>query len=270
MMKRDLCVAAVMTTSPVGELDANLAGVARWAARAARQGAEMVCFPELNLTGYTTREGILAPLAQPIPGPLTHGLRAIARENRITLLAGLAERGDAGELFASHVLMTPQGACQVYRKIHLASPEKDLFTPGEGIFVFQAGDIRVGLQLCYDAHFPEMSTAMALDGADLIFVAHASPRGTPEDKLTSWMRHLPARAFDNGLFVVAVNQVGDNGRGLNFPGVALALGPDGKLLGRTTSPSEEMLVVKLKYARLRKLRGHPLAYFLPHRRQDLY
>ncbi len=71
----------------------------------------------------------------------------------------------------------------------------------------------MGIQLCYDAHFPELSTRMAVNGADIIFMPHASPRGTPSQKLTSWLRHLTARAFDNGVFIVACNQNGDNQKG---------------------------------------------------------
>jgi N-carbamoylputrescine amidase len=111
---------------------------------------------------------------------------------------------------------------------------------------------------------------MAVDGAEIIFMPHASPRGLPADKLSSWMRHLPARAFDNGAFIVACNQVGDNGDGLIFPGVALVFGPDGKVLAQATGQTEDMLVIKLQCAQLKSLRSHSMAYFLPHRRVDLY
>ena len=89
------------------------------------------------------------------------------------------------------------------------------------------------------------------------------------DAVAAGVQGVP-NGLEASIFVVAVNQVGDNGRGLNFPGVALAFGPDGRVLARVTSPSEKMLVVKLQQTCLRKLRSHSLAYFLPHRRQDLY
>ena len=130
-----------------------------------------------------------------------------------------------GCFFASHLVATPDGVVQVYRKTHIAPPEKQIFSSGQTAPLFEINGVRFGIQLCYDAHFPELSTRMAVNGADLIFFPHASPRGTPEGKLQSWMRHLSARAFDNGLFVAAVNQTGDNGLGLSFPGMAVVIGP---------------------------------------------
>jgi N-carbamoylputrescine amidase len=111
---------------------------------------------------------------------------------------------------------------------------------------------------------------MAGLGADILFFPHASPRGTPSEKLSSWMRHLTARAFDNSVFVVACNQAGDNGEGLSFPATAVVLGPSGDLLARDTSGEEGLLVVDLKASLLAHVRRHRMRYFFPNRRPDLY
>ena len=84
------------------------------------------------------------------------------------------------------------------------------------------------------------------------------------------MRHLTARAFDNGLFVMACNQVGENDAGLSFPGVAVAIGPDGNLIDEKLSDTDAMLVVDLDADALKAVREHPMRYFLPNRRPDLY
>jgi N-carbamoylputrescine amidase len=154
--------------------------------------------------------------------------------------------------------------------VHIAPPEKSTFDAGQGAPVFEAAGIRFGIQLCYDAHFPELATRLALDGAEVIFMPHASPRGTPEEKRDSWMRHLPARAFDNGVFVVACNQAGDNGAGLAFPGLAVAIGPDGRVIAAVTDGQEGLLIADLDAARLSAVRRHPMRYFLPNRRPDMY
>jgi N-carbamoylputrescine amidase len=130
--------------------------------------------------------------------------------------------------------------------------------------------VKLGIQLCYDAHFPELSTRMAVEGADIIFFPHASPRGTPQEKLDSWLRHLTARAFDNGVFIVACNQVGKNHKGLEFPGLAVAIGPSGIILESKTTDREDMLVADLKSADLSNVRDHKMRYFLPNRRPELY
>jgi N-carbamoylputrescine amidase len=111
---------------------------------------------------------------------------------------------------------------------------------------------------------------MAVNGADLIFIPHASPRGTPEEKFTSWMRHLTARAFDNSLFIVACNQTGENGKGLHFPGIAVIIGPLGDVIEKKLSHRESLVVADLKSEDLDRVRGHRMRYFLPNRRTDLY
>jgi predicted amidohydrolase len=105
--------------------------------------------------------------------------------------------------------------------------------------------IRFGIQLCYDAHFPELSTRMAETDADVIFMPHASPRGQAADKHQSWMRHLPARAFDNGLFVVACNQTGDNENGLVFPGNAVVFSPSGEIMQTRLTGNSGMIMADL-------------------------
>lgn len=85
------------------------------------------------------------------------------------------------------------------------------------------------------------------------------------------MRHLPARAYDNSVFILAWNLVGENGEGLTFPGLAMAIGPSGDVIASSISDHEEkMLVVHLKADELDRVRGHRMRYFLPNRRPELY
>jgi N-carbamoylputrescine amidase len=111
---------------------------------------------------------------------------------------------------------------------------------------------------------------MALEGADVLFIPHASPRGDAESKLSSWLRHLTARAFDNGIFVVACNQVGRTEEGFYFPGVAVVVGPDGQVLATQTVRDEGILYATLEAGMLTDVREHRMRYFLPGRRPQLY
>ncbi|MBW2411977.1 MAG: nitrilase [Deltaproteobacteria bacterium] len=265
----DIKIAAAIFNSPVGKNRENLDRMAAWIAAAGKQGAEIICFPELCITGYCTRDDI-RPAAEPIPGPSSQYLVQLARDNQISILAGLAERDESGNIFASQLVVTPEGALGVYRKIHIAPPERDLFLPGKKVPLFEISGSKIGVQLCYDAHFPDLSTCMAVEGADILFLPHASPRGTPNEKYNSWMRHLTARAFDNGIFIVACNQTGDNQNGLRFPGVAVMIGPDGQVLDKQLSDMESILVVDLKSEVLAAVRNHRMRYFLPNRRPNIY
>jgi N-carbamoylputrescine amidase len=266
---KDIRIAAVIFNSPVGQVQRNLDRMLPWIKEAKKKGADLICFPELNVTGYST-DPIIKNSAESIPGPISRQLVHMARTDQIVVLAGLAETDKNGRVYASHLVVTPEGISGVYRKLHVAPPEGAVFSPGNHIPVFKCAGVNLGIQLCYDAHFPELATRMAVDGADVIFMPHASPRGTPHEKLDSWMRHLSARAFDNGVYIVACNQVGKNQMGLGFPGLAVVVGPSGKVLQDETTDHDGMLVTNLKAAELSAVRDHRMRYFLPNRRPELY
>jgi N-carbamoylputrescine amidase len=254
---------------PVGRVADNLDHMAAWVAKAGKRGADLICFPEMNVTGYSSRDEIKNS-AETVPGAITQSILAMAREFKMIVLSGLAEKDAHNRVFATHLVVTPEGVAGYYRKIHIAPPEMNVFSRGESIPLFEIKDVKFGIQLCYDVHFPELSTHMASRGADIIFMPHASPRGTPTEKFNSWMRHLPARAFDNSLYVVACNQTGDNQAGLNFPGLTVILNPSGRIVKKNTGGKEHLIVADLKAEELDKVRGHRMRYFLPNRRSDLY
>ncbi len=252
-----------------GQVDENLAVIARFTAEAAAKGADIVCFPECSLTGYSLDPGQANACAISLDraGSL---LNAVARDSGVVVIAGLAEdSGDAG-FFITQVVVGPEGLIGVHRKSHLGPPERGLYQATGTIGTVSFRGITAGIQLCYETHFPEISTTMALSGAEVLFCPHASPRGTGEEKLLSWLRHLPARAFDNGVFVVACNQVGKTSAGFSFPGVAVVIGPDGRVDATYTGNEERILLASLQATKLINIRENRMAYFLPHRRPPLY
>lgn len=266
---KDIRVAAVIMNCPVGRVQDNLDRMAGWIKTAKKEAADLVCFPEMNITGYSTRKKIKES-AETVPGTISQSVSALAQEFKLAIMAGILEKDSGGRVFASHLMVTPRGVAGIYRKIHIAPPETDVFSAGDTIALFEIKGVKLGIQLCYDVHFPELSTRMATDGADVIFMPHASPRGTPAEKFDSWMRHLPARAFDNGVYVVACNQTGNNRSGLNFPGLSVILDPAGRIIKKNIGGKEDIIVADLKAGELKKVRGHRMRYFLPNRRPELY
>lgn len=265
----DLRIAAVVMQSVLGKTRDNLSHTRDWVSVAASDGADLVCFPEMNLTGYSARESIRS-VAEPIPGPSSQAVVQMARETGVLILAGIVETDGEGTIFASHFVASPQGLQGVYRKCHLSPFEQSLYSPGDTISVFRAKGCTFGIELCYDAHFPELSTLLALKGAEILFCLHASPRGTSEQKMNSWLRHLTARAYDNGVFVVATNQTGTNEDGLGFPGLALVLNPSGEVIAERVSQKEGILFADLREADLAHVRENKMRSFLPNRRPELY
>ena len=266
---QDTRIAVVISNAPLGHTAENLSQIAHWVEQAGDKTASLVCFPEMQATGYHI-DPVIKETAEPVPGPAVRHLEHLASKHNLTILAGIAEIEANDAIYATHLVVRPEGWAGKYRKLHLGPPEQAVYTAGDGVPVFEADGLCFGLQLCYDAHFPELSTTMALKGADAIFIPHASPGEDPDKKLASWMRHLPARAFDNGLFVIACNQTGDNGHGLSFPGVGMVIAPSGMVIDSYAGMDGHMMVVDLKADELSDVRGNRMRYFLPNRRPDIY
>ncbi|RLB35857.1 MAG: nitrilase [Deltaproteobacteria bacterium] len=266
---RDIKVAMVCMHSEIGEVAGNLAKVESYTSQASDKGVEIICFPELSLSGYTLSN----------PQKAYVGLRTeevvetivqTAKQKGIIVIAGLIEPSTKRKPYISQIVAGPQGLLGLYRKTHLSPLEKGVYLEGEKIQIFSSNAVSFGIQLCYESHFPEISTVMALKGAEIIFLPHASPRGSPEEKLESWRRHLPSRAFDNSVFVLACNQVGETSEGFSFPGVALALAPTGEMVESYCGKDEQMITVSLQREKLEEVRKHKMKYFLRHRRPRLY
>ncbi|WP_289018932.1 nitrilase-related carbon-nitrogen hydrolase [Desulfobacter postgatei] len=263
---QNIRVTLVIQNCPVNRFAHNLALTVKNISDAAQQNCDFVVFPEMNLTGYAPAD---LSNAVPLDSGWMDELNRLAQKYNIAILTGLVEKAASKKIYATHLVFRPDQSVARYRKIHLSPFEAPYFSCGDDVKVFKFKGVHFGIQLCYDAHFPELSTAMALKKADIIFIPHASPRGTPEEKSASWKRHLTARAFDNAVFVAAVNQVGENDAGLNFPGISMMLGPDGFLAGENIAYKNMMHTHVLDMSVLEQIRTHKMRYFLPNRRANL-
>ena len=267
---KDIRVAAVCMNALPGQIDANLETIQSFISKAADQGVKIICFPELSVTGYATEppETICPPS---VFRDAVDRILQMARLNGITVLAGLIESTDEGaKPYITQVVANQDGTLWKYRKTHLSPLEARSYRAGEEIQVCHSSHLNFGIQLCYETHFPEMSTLMALQGVEAIFMPHASPRGTPLEKTDSWLRHLPSRAFDNAVYVIACNQSSEIEEGLSFPGVVLALSPSGRILAKYYGRGRELVPVDLRAIELEEVRCHRMKYFLPNRRPELY
>jgi predicted amidohydrolase len=267
---KDVRAAVVCMNSLPGEIDKNLERIRSFLLQASDEGAAIICFPELSVTGYILEkpEAVCPPS---LFEEASQQILEMAGSSGVIVMAGIIEAMDDGRKpYITQILAGPEGLLGRYRKTHLSPPEQEAYRAGEEIGVYRCSNLALGIQLCYESHFPEISTLMALKGAEAIFMPHASPWGEPEEKLKSWLRHLPSRAFDNGLYLVACNQVGQGREGLLFPGVILALNPSGRVMERYCGTEDKMVLVDMKASEIQEVRSHRMKYFLPRRRPELY
>lgn len=266
---KDLVIAAACMECRPREIKRNLDITHEMTLRAKAEGAGLICFPEASLTGYLL-EGIDGLYEETRQDELLAALRAMAEETGVCILAGFAEANAGKRPMIAHCVAAPGREPLFHRKTHLSPQEKVIYEAGDELGIFREAGAAFGIQLCYEGHFPEISSVMALMGAEVIFFPHASPRGLPREKAANWLRHLSARAFDNGLYVVACNQAGQFKEGMPFPAVALVLGPDGRTVAAYSGDKNNLLVAELSSELLKKTRESDMSFFLPHRRPDLY
>lgn len=258
-MARRVVIAAAQMGPGDERKAANVKRLADLLSQAAEAGAQIVCFPELALTRYFAArpqrdfEGYFDQLA----GGLVAEVAGLARQRRVGLVLGCAEES-AGHYYNAALVIHPDGRpLGCYRKVHipvsfpaeggeLSSYEKLYFRPGDRQFpVFDLGVARIGIQICYDRNFPEGFRALALDGAEIIFVPSNLARYGTDWVPEMWELVLRARAFENGTFVVGVNKAGWEGS-LEFFGGSVVVSPlAGRVIARAGGPGDELVIATL-------------------------
>ncbi|MCZ6539790.1 MAG: nitrilase, partial [Chloroflexi bacterium] len=176
--------------------------------------------------------------------------------------------------------ISPAGVEGKYRKTHVPTTEIGTWRHGDDLPIFSHPKIRFGIEICYDTHFPEVSTALADKGAELIFMTHASGgEESAADKQARWERYVPARAYDNTVFAAICNQVGDNGAGHDFQGVTFVCDPTGKIMARSKATAvdgppgaqrEQIVIASLLTSSLEQARQIPETFFRHFRRPEIY
>ena len=195
-------------------------------AEAIDQGAQIVVLPELCNSGYLFRdEAEVRAAATPTSGPLLQSWAQEASRADAVVVGGFCELADDGRIFNSSALVNSGGVLAVYRKLHLWDQEQRWFAPGEQpapVVPTRYG--RIGLGICYDIEFPELTRGLALRGADVI----ALPTNWPlEQRDPPMLRSLAVTtAYLNRVFVAVCDRAGSE-RGLRFQGGSVIAAPDG-------------------------------------------
>ena len=243
-------IAAVQMDVSLGQVALNLRAIIQHMERSVQQGAQLVIFPECALCGYCFDSlNDALDFGESIPGPSTAVLtRACARLDCYAVV-GMLERGEGDALYNVAAMIGPNGLVSKYRKAHLPFLGVDRFTtPGDHSFqTVSAGEIRVGMNICYDATFPEAARVMMLQGADLI----ALPTNWPPGSEAAAQYVINARALENKVYYAAVNRVGEE-NGFEFIGCSRICGPSGQTLAEAAHTNEEILFAEIDPSKARQ------------------
>ena len=294
----NLRIATAQFEHKSGDKTFNLSIIRQLTERAASAGADAIAFHECSITGYTfarhlSREQMLA-LAEPIPeGESVHSLVQIAHETKISILAGLFEKDAENRLYKAYICVNGAGVVAKYRKLHpFINPH---LLPGDEYVVFDLHGWKCGILICYDNNIIENVRATTLLGAQIIFMPHVtmctpSPRpgaGFVDPKLwehraedpislraeflglkgRAWlMKWLPARAYDNGIYVVFSNAIGMDDDQLKN-GCSMIIDPFGDVLAECTRLGDDIAVALCVPDKLIQAGGYR---YLQARRPQLY
>ena len=267
----------VQTGSVPGSPEQNLQILRQFAQQAKEAGCSAVCFPEGFLTGYDP--GHAQDYAIPQDDPAVRAVSEVAAELGIDILAGYMEA--AGRVFyINHSVFYPGSGVLPYRKTHLGDKERSIFEAGGHLAVFPLScGLTAGFQVCVECHFPEITQTLSLRGAQVIFSPFASP-GTSADRERIWKTIIPARCYDNRVYLACCNQTGHrpsaepDDPAPEFAGGCLAGGPDGSIVAEDFSGKPSLLTFDVDTSLLQRYRSEDPSmkyrYFPAKRRPELY
>ena len=291
---RNLRVAAIQQTCS-DDKTASLDTSERLVRQAASDGAQLVVLQELHATLYfcQTEDTSVFDLAEPISGPTTDRLCALAGELGIVLVGSVFERRLSGVYHNTAVVVESDGSLAgIYRKMHIPDDpgfyEKFYFTPGDATFNNGSSGFtpidtsvgRLGVLVCWDQWYPEAARLMALAGAELLIYPTAIGWDTTDDpdeqarQLDAWVTVQRGHAIANGLPVIVPNRVGSepdpsgHSAGIRFWGNSFICGPQGEWLARAEEHKEAVLMADIDRNRSQAVRR--LWPYLRDRRIDAY
>lgn len=244
--------------------------------QAAAQGAHIIAFHECSITGYTFARHLskqqMLDLAEYIPdGESTTKLIALARKNKITILAGLFEKDSDDKLYKAYICVNKDGLVAKFRKLHpFINPH---LTPGDQYCVFELYGWKFGILICYDNNVIENVRATTLLGANAIFMPHVTmctPSTRPDAgfvdpalwknreadptslrlefdgmKGRGWlMKWLPSRAYDNGIYAIFSNPIGMDDDQLKN-GCSMIIDPFGDILAECRTLGDDFVIATL-------------------------
>ena len=285
-MPNELKIATAQFEHRSGDKEFNLTAIEKLSAEAAHLRADVAAFHECSITGYSFARRLskeqLWDLAEAIPGASTAALAEIAGRHRITVLAGLFERGEYGEVYKAHICVDGTGLKAKHRKIHpFINPH---VKPGNRYTIFELNGWKCGILICYDNNVIENVRATALLGAEIIFMPHVTmctPSTRPGAgfvdpvlwenrdsdptslraefdglKGRAWlMKWLPARAYDNGIYAVFSNPIGMDDDQLKN-GCSMVVDPFGDIIAECRCLGNDIAIATCTHQKIARSGGH--------------
>jgi len=271
-------ISLVQMNAISSDKNTNLVKIESFVDQAAKEGAHIICFPELSTCGYD--RNFPRSLAENILGHTSTRLVEMSRDYNIVIISGMLEK-ESDTFYITQVITFPDGRIEKYRKTHLGKYERMICTQGDELPIFQMYNnadnglqkVKFGVGICYDLHFPEVVASLSSQGAEIVFAPHASPM-SGEKRLKIWEKYMGARAYDNRVYLAACNLTCRN-CSVKFGGGIGIWDPFGNMVTEYKEGDEKLIFFDIDLDKLRSIRqgkaGHMKnPFYLKDRRGDLY
>ena len=236
-----------------GNIEFNLNKMKKFIQKSAREGNDLVVFPEMTDTGYEM--DVILDKASSWKENVVPVLQEEAKKNNINVIAGVSERVSS-DVFNSVACIDKKGELiGSYRKTHLITAEPMLehhsLKSGEKFCVIEIEGKKIGIMTCYEIRFPEIARILALRGVELIVITAAWPLV----RLPHWENLVVARAIENQVFVAATSRIGkDKPDGLQFAGTSMLISPYGNILSKGTQIHEGLIQANIDFGFIKVVR----------------
>lgn len=260
-------VTSVSMQSIVGDIEGNCSRILGSIKASSSKGSDLILFPELSLTGYSMPSSHRFPLSQ--NSPEVGDIIDAACDNSCIVSFGMVDE----DRHITQIVTEKGRIIGTYHKTHLGDYEKTYTRPGDSLDIIHSSKCNIGIQICWESHFPDITRTYAMRGADIILMPHASPL-SGDRRRSVWNRIVPARCNDNVVFAMLCNASGDNGCGSTFGGGSSVIDPRGNILGEhylsmgsVTVDLEPEEMMRIRSGEVTSMRD---TYFLDRRRPELY
>jgi len=236
---KDVKVTLVQMNHIAGDPEGNLRRMEKHILE--HSDSDIICFPEMCLSGYTT-DGPERFALNP-DHPCIQKVHSLAKEHNIAIVFGYLEENGLRS-FMRQEIADGTDVPKYYRKTHLGRAESEVFTPGDSLPVFDVRGVCTGIQLCVESHIPDICQTYRSKGAELVLMPFSNGI-SGERRKKVWHSYMPARASDNGMYVLGCSAVGDNGLGAVFGGGLIAINPKGNIIDEYYGTDEHTMTIEI-------------------------
>ena len=260
-------IAAAYIESRPGDVFFNLRGILNILQKMKDKEVDFVLLPELCLSGYISSEDEINAVLNDKEKAFEH-LKEFSKKNKPAFAFGFPEKIKES-IYISHYLIVKGEIVGIHRKTHLGCTEKEIYDEENMLKVFNIDKLTVGMQLCFETHFPELSAIQAKMGANVLAMAFASPKEAENTKLERFKRFLCARAYDNSCYLLACNLAGETSKGANLPGLAMIIDPKGNVIAEEVKSSAGYCLAEFDTNALQHIYQSKMAHFNEFKRYEI-